>query len=365
MKILILANNETGLYRFRKELIKELVQSEYQVFVSLPLDKMQKDIEDLGCKTIPIKLERRGTNPIKDSKLLLQYIRLILRLKPDVVLTYTIKPNIYGGIACRLCNIPYIVNITGLGTAIENDGLLSKLLLVMYKIALKNASQVFFQNKNNKEFFNSKSILKGGKLIPGSGVNLEENIFETYPEEKEALSFLFVGRIMRDKGIEEFLTCAEITKKHHPGIRFSLVGGYDDKSYQARIEQLEELGIISTYGEQKDVHSFMKKHHAVILPSYHEGLSNVLLEASATGRPVLTTNIPGCSETFEEAVSGYGCEPRSAESLVQIVEKFIHLPYNDKERMGIRAREYVQSRFDRRLIIDEYMREINTIIGER
>lgn len=318
-------------------------------------------MEKLGCKFINTYVDRRGTNPINDFKLLLKYIRLIRKIKPDVVLTYTIKPNIYGGIACKLCSTKYLSNITGLGTSIENKGIMQKIILLLYKIGLKNSSCVFFQNNANLDFFRKKKLLKGNyQLIPGSGVNLTSYKYETYPDETQKVRLLFIGRIMKSKGIEELLKAAEIIKGKYSNVEFDIVGGIEE-DYKSHIDEFENKGIVRYYGQQNDVRPFIKNSHAIILPSYHEGLANVLLESAATGRPILASNIPGCKETFDENISGFGFEPKSVESLVNAITKFISLPHIRKLEMGKAARYKVENEFDRNIVVNAYLNEINQI----
>lgn len=306
-------------------------------------------LEKLGCRVIDVLVDRRGMNPIKDIKLLKEYKCVLDKEKPDIVLTYTIKPNIYGGLLCGIKRIPYISNITGLGTSIEKNNFMSKIILHMYQMGLKSAQTVFFQNEENMKTFLAKKIVKNGKLISGSGVNLEENTFEEYPEEDKTLKFLFVGRIMKDKGICEFLDCAKYIKSKYPDTEFDIIGGFDEEEYRSRIEEFHKKGIIHYYGPQDDVHSFLKTHHVTVLPTYHEGLSNVLLESAATGRPVIASDIPGCKETFEDGVTGIGFEPRNSDDLIKAVEKFIFLPYEKKKGWEfLHARKYRRNLIERK-----------------
>lgn len=376
MRILILTNSDTGLYKFRKELLQELTHPESyiersesepcEVFISSPKGAYVAELQKIGCMFINTSVDRRGMNPIKDLKLLNEYRKIINQIKPDIVLTYTIKPNIYGGIICSLKKIPYISNITGLGTSIENGGIISKVILFLYKMGLNAASVIFFQNNANKIFFEKKNIIKKqGILIPGSGVNLNENCFEEYPDEKKKIKFLFVGRIMKDKGINEFLNCAEYIHGIYPDTQFSIVGPYDEESYSTRINELHQKGTICYYGQQQDVHSFMKDHSAIILPTYHEGLSNVLLESSATGRPVLASNIPGCEETFDDGITGIGFTAKSSQSLIDVVEMFLHIPYEKRKMMGLKAREKVEKEFDKKQVVKAYINAINKVKNDR
>lgn len=364
MKILVLANFGLGLYNFRKELLQELIKQNSEVYISLPHDEYVPKLEEIGCKFVDTRLNRRGTNPLTDFKLLLYYIKLIRSIKPAVVLTYTIKPNVYGGIACAITNTPYISNITGLGTSVENKGLLQKITLLLYKIGLNKASSVLFQNSTNRKFFEDNNIVKNNsRLVPGSGVNLEQHKFEEYPTSEEKLSFLFIGRIMKAKGIEELLKAAQLVKKEYPNVEFHLIGGREE-DYSIKLDEYETMGIIKYHGQQLDVHSFIKQSHATILPSYHEGLANVLLESASSGRPVLASRVPGCIETFEDGITGFGFEPMSVESLVEAIVKFIKLPLDQKRQMGIAGRRKVEKEFDRKIVINTYLNEVNMVMDE-
>lgn len=360
LKILILTNFFDGLYKFRRELVEKLAR-ENELICGLPDDAKKSWFTEIGCKYIEVSMDNRGTNPVNDLRLFRIYRRIIRQVKPDVVLTYTIKPNIYGGIAAAREGIPYIANITGLGTGIVQNNLLSKAISFLYKKALKKATCTFFQNEENMKFFLEKKMVSGKyRLIPGSGVNKEDHRFEEYPEEK-AVRFLFVGRFMKEKGIEEFLSAAESVKRIYPNTQFDVVGWLEEKEFEAVLKDYQERGIIQFHGPQTDVHSFIKNSHATVNPSYHEGMSNVLLESASTGRPVIASNIPGCRETFEDGVSGLAFEPRDAEDLADKLIKFIELPYEKKKAMGIAGRRKVEKEFDRNIVIDAYMEEIKKI----
>jgi glycosyltransferase involved in cell wall biosynthesis len=365
MKVLVLANLGMGLYKFRKELLEELIRNNQEVFIALPYDDYVSKLESLGCKYEKIThLDRRGTNPLKDFKLILSYVKLIKRIKPDVVLTYTIKPNVYGGLACRITKTPYITNVTGLGTSLVNKGVIQKLTLFLYKIGLKKASSVFFQNKTNLEYFNKEEIVNhNAKLIPGSGVNLSQHNFEQYPDEKKGIKFLFIGRIMKDKGIEELLQAAKEVKQRYPSTRFDLIGA-SEEDYSNELIELNNAGIINYHGLQNNVHSFIKESHATILPSYHEGTANVLLETASVGRPILATRVPGCKETYDEGITGLGFDVKSAESLAETIIRFIDLPYEEKKAMGLSGRKKMEKEFDRKIVINSYLKEIKKSTSE-
>ena len=361
MKILILANADMGLYKFRKELIEELVK-DHKVFFCTPEGEYVSLLQSIGCEFISCDtLKRRGTNPFSDFKLLVFYKRAIKELRPDVILTYTIKPNVYGGIASGRNKVPYIANVTGLGTSIENGGLLSKIATTLYKIGLRKAKCVFFQNGDNQKTFLEKRIVTcKTRVIPGSGVNLLSNCVEAYPSDKDGIRFLFVGRIMKDKGIEELLQSIRRIHRERSNVVLSIVG-FCDEDYSKSLEDAEKEGAIIYHGVQNDMHSFYKNCHCTVLPSYHEGMANVLLESSSTGRPVIATNVPGCQETFEEGITGFGCDARSVESLYKAMNRFINLPYSQKEEMGKNARKKMEAEYDRRIVVKAYLNEIELL----
>lgn len=361
-KVLILANNDMGLYKFRKELLETLIQKRYDVVISLPEGEYIPKLKEIGCTYIPSVMERRGKNPFKDLKLLFFYRQLIKKEKPDIVLTYTIKPNIYGGLACRWQKVPYMVNITGLGMALENPGMLQRLTIILYKAALKKTSVTFFQNEKNQQFFLEHKINCGNSiLLPGSGVNLKEHLFETYPEDG-TIRILFVGRVMEAKGIRELLEAAGKIKKEKNGVVFQIVGPYEE-NYAEIIKKNEKNGIIQYFGKQDDVHAFIKDAHAVIMPSHFEGMSNVLLEAASAGRPVLASAIPGCTETFDEGISGFSFEVKNVQDMKKTIEKFLALSYEEKKAMGRKGREKMEHEFDRNIIIDKYLEQIRVILN--
>lgn len=349
-----------GLYKFRKEVLQALIMQGHEVYVSLPNDEYIPLLEDIGCKYIESKVDRRGKNPIADIKLLGSYIKIINKIKPDIVLTYTIKPNLYGSIACRITKTKYLPNITGLGTAVENGGLVKDIILNLYKVALKNAKCVFFQNGPNKQFFIDKGIIKkNAMLIPGSGVNLDEYCYEKYPSDGEIIRFLFIGRIMKAKGIDELLEAAKQINQSHKNIEIHLIG-FCEEGYADKLKEYNDSKIIYYHGQKNNIHDYIKKSHAIILPSYHEGTSNVLLESASTGRPILASNVTGCKETFDDGVSGIGFEVKSVKGLVGAILDFVHLPYETKKRMGIAGRKKMEREFDRKIITKAYLDKISS-----
>ena len=360
-KVLILSNYGMGLYKFRRELISTLC-NQYQVTICIPQGEYDQKLQNLGATVVHCEMERRGMNPLHELTLLNRYRKVLKAEKPDVVLTYTIKPNVYGGMICGLKKIPYLPNVTGLGTTIENGGLMSKLSLTLYKMGLRKASCVFFQNAVNRDLFLNRKVYTGkSKVIPGSGVNLNDHPFEDYPELDKEYRFLFIGRIMKDKGIDELLYAT--TALHNEGINIQLdIVGEFDEDYESILKDAEKNGYIHFRGLQNNVHPFIKASHCVVLPSYHEGMANVMLEAASTGRPVITTTVPGCRETFEEGITGFGCEAKNGESLLAAMRKFTQLSRDKMAEMGKQGRTKVENEFDRNIVINVYRQEIETIL---
>ena len=356
MKVLVLANNDVGLYKFRKELIHSILEKGNEVYISLPYGELVDNLVEMGCTFIDTPVDRRGINPATDIKLIQEYKRILKSVKP---ITYTIKPNIYGGMMCRKLNIPYCVNITGLGTAFQSDNWLKKLVVTMYKYALKKVKVVFFENAENRDIFVNNNIIPKNKTycLNGAGVNLEEYSFREYPKNNSECRFLFIGRVMKEKGIYELFKAAERIKAEYSNVFFDLVGPMED-NYKEVLEKYENKGIIKYYGSQADVKPFIEKAGCFVLPSYHEGMANTLLECGAMGRPLITSNIHGCLEAVDDGKSGYLCNVKDAEDLYKKMKMFIELPYADKVKMGQASHEFVAGKFDKRKVVEETVREI-------
>ena len=362
MKTLVLTNNYIGLYSFRKEVVRALIENGHEVIVSAPKDEKTSDVEKLGCQIVDTPFNRKGTNPIKDFSLMLTYRKLIKSVKPDVVLSYTIKPNVYGGMACQLCNVSQIVNITGLGAAVENPGMLQKLTILLYKIGLRKTKTVFFQNNANRQFCIEHGMVKGHhRLIPGSGVNLNYHTLQDYPQGDKPTKFVFISRLLKQKGIEEYFGAAEIIKEKYPDTEFHIVGWCED-AYAERLKELENIGVVIYHGPVGDVRPLVGMAHCTVHPSFYpEGMSNVLLESCAAGRPIITTDRPGCGEIVDDGVDGYVIKQQDTADLVEKLEKFIQLPIEKKKAMGLAARKKVEIEFDRQIVVNAYLEEIESI----
>lgn len=360
-KVLILVNHDVVIYNFRKELVERLLKDEYEVYISSPYGERIDDLVAMGCKHIEAKIARHGTNVIEELKLLNYYKKIIKEIEPDVVLSYTIKPNIYGGMACRMLKIPYIANITGLGTAVENRGLMQNITITLYRIAFKKINCLFFQNTENRQFFIDKSLaVDKHRLIPGSGVNLEHFNVLDYPSD-ETIEFTFISRIMKEKGIEQYIEAAEYIRNKYPNTRFHICG-FCEETYEDKLRILHNKGVIQYHGMQRDIREILAKTHCTIHPTYYpEGMSNVLLESAACGRPIITTNRSGCRETVDDGVNGFIVEQQNSRDLIEKIEKFLKLSYEEKRLMGLAGRKKVEKEFDRQIVVEAYMDEIGNI----
>lgn len=358
-KVLFLVNHDVVIYNFRLELVERLLQEGYDVYVSSPYGERIEDLKELGCHYYDISMDRHGMNPLEELKLFHSYVKQIGEIKPNIILGYTIKPNIYGGIVAQLRHIPFVANITGLGTAVENPGVKQKLLVLLYKFAFRKVQRVFFQNEENQQFFIDNKIAIGRHgLLPGSGVNLERFPLLEYPDDNEVIRFAFISRIMKEKGIEQYLEAAKYIKNKYPNTEFH-VCGFCEEEYEGQLEELSKKGIVIYHGMIRDVSAFLKGIHCVVHPTYYpEGISNVLLEACASGRPIITTDRSGCREIVEDVVNGYMIPQKNSGELVKAIEKFINLGNDDKKKMGLAARRKVEKEFDRQIVVDAYMKEI-------
>lgn len=365
-KLLIIANDETTVIHFRKEIIKAFVDHGFDVTVCYPLGNNSDEVRVLGCELVDINVSRQGKNIAKDFAFYRDCKKLIKSQNPDIVLTYTVKPNIYASMACQSLHVPYINNVTGLGSVLQSQSALSKLILSLQKKAYKQSSCVFFQNSSNRDRLKELGVISESTrtlVLPGSGVNLQMHSYEDYPEDDGVTRFVIVSRVREDKGYGEYLDAAEAIKAKHPSTEFHAVGWYEERM-DGRVEILNDKGIIIFHGEktQEEVHEIIKNCQCLIHPSYHEGMANVLLEAAAAGRPVIASDIPGCREAFDEGITGFGCEVKSSDSLIAAIEKFLNVPYEERVEMGKRGREKMEKEFDRQFVADIYIKEIERVL---
>lgn len=350
MKILIITNHSYMLYRFRRELIGAL-QKDHEVVLSMPFVGHEEDFRVMGLRCIHTEVDRRGINPKTDLKLMATYRKLLKAERPDMVITYSIKPNIYAGMICSLLGIPFCANVQGLGTAFQRKGL-AQFVTILYRTALKKAKVVFFENEGNAKEFIDRKILPREKItvLPGAGINLECYPLKAYPE-NDRIHFLYLGRIMKEKGIDElFAAMRRLHNEFGDKVVLDLVGFFDD-DYEAEVNQLVVDGIAVFHGFQTEPAPYYAAADCVVLPSYHEGLSNVLLEAAAIGRPVITSDIHGCKETVNDGETGLLCRVKDTEDLYQKMLKMAHLSRSERELMGLKGRQKVEQEFEKKMVV--------------
>jgi galacturonosyltransferase len=363
MTILILANNDEGLYKFRRELLEKLAQ-EHEVFFSVPYGEYVEKMINDRCHYIETKIDRRSANPFTDAALLLNYIKMIRRVNPDLVLTYTIKPNIYGGLASRINRKKVIHTVTGLGSVYIMDLPIKPLVVMLNKIAFKNAARVFFMNKDNKAFYIEKGIVSRStktELVNGSGVNTNVFLHTTLPDTTDI--FLMVARLIKDKGVIEYIDAARILKQKYENVEFQLIGVYEDEDEDMKnlVDNANEEKIIQFLGGQADVKPFYQKCTCVVLPSYGEGCGTVLQEGAASGRPLITCDTFGCRDNVADGVNGFLCKVADKESLASAMEKYINLSKEEKRLMSESSRKMAEEIFSRDRVIEKYIKVINDL----
>lgn len=358
-RILILSNHFIALYNLRKELIKRLNDEGHEVYISMPKSDDNNFFKDMGCKIIETPVDRRGINPVRDLGLIMTYIRIMKEVKPEIVFSYTIKPNIYGSIASNITKKKQVNNITGTGGTFLKRNFVSEVAKILYKMSIKKSYKVFFQNSGDKDLFVKNNMVKDNyAMLPGSGVNLEQFQVSDLPSDEET-NFIFMGRVMTLKGIEQYLETAKVVKAEYPNTNFYIAGFFEEEKYKPIIDEYDSKGIIKHIGFQKDIKSWIEKCHCTILPSHGgEGVPNVLLESAAMGRVCIASTINGSKDVIDDEVTGYLFETGNAADLTDKVKKFIDLSFDDKARMGLAGRAKVEREYDRQIVIDMYLNEL-------
>lgn len=363
-RVLIFANDFTTIYNFRRELLRRLVDEDFDVTVALPADERNDAFRDLGCAVMETPLSRFGTNPLRELLAVVHFIRIIRRVAPDVVLTYTAKPNIYGGLAAQVCRVPYIATVTGLGVAFQSDSFVRRATALLQEVAYRRSSRVFFQNAANLADFERLGIVKRNTaILPGSGVNLDLHALEPYQPDEERRRFITVSRIRKDKGFNELFAAIRRLCAKRDDVEFHIVGWYEDEEYREVVADMQRRYPVVVHGSvpQERVHELIADSHCLIHPSHHEGMANVLLEASATGVPCLASDIPGCREAIDDGVTGLLFRVKDARALVTAMERFLSLPWEGRRAMGLAARTRMETEFDRERVVDRYVDEVRRV----
>lgn len=364
MHVLATVNAAWNMWNFRRPVIVALLADGHRVTILAPEDEQVGNLEALGCRVRPLAMDQKGLNPVRDFRLMRRMKQAFKDERPDVILSYTIKNNIYGALAARSLGIPFIPNVSGLGTAFLSGGALQLFAERFYRHAFKTLPTVFFQNEDDRDLFVSRGTVRAGQTrgLPGSGIDLAHFAPTDYPSVDQTPTFLMIGRLLRDKGVHEFVAAAQQVKRLHPGARFQLLGAVDARNRTAidRETVLEWQGThgIEYLGTCDDVRPHIANAHCVVLPSYREGAPRTLIEAAAMARPLIASDVPGCRSVVEDGVTGFLCEVRSGESLAQACLAFLDLPHDAQIAMGRAGRAKMEREFDQAYVVDAYRQAI-------
>jgi glycosyltransferase involved in cell wall biosynthesis len=349
-------------------LIKELINQKYDVTVVAPYDKHVEDIKTLGCKYINIDIDNKGSNPLKDFNLILKLKQIYMKVNPDLIIHYTIKPNIYGTIASRLTKTKSIAVVTGLGYIFINNTMVSRIAKLLYKFSFQFSEKVFFINEDDKSEFIINNLVDQNKVvvIPGEGINTNFFRSENNKKNNNEFKFLLIARILWDKGVGEYVEAAKILKTKYKDVEFGLLGYLDVANPKAitkvQMKEWENQGNIKFFGSTDDVKSFIEKSDCIVLPSYREGISMTLMEASSMSKPIIATNVPGCKDLIENGMNGYLCEVRNAQDLADKMEMMLNLSEEERSKMGKKGREKMIKEFDEKIVIDKYLQAIKELL---
>lgn len=370
-KVVIALNTAWNLLNFRAGLIRALVAAGYEVVTVAPYDKYAASLKSLGCRFVPLHMENGGTNPIKDALLTWRFLRLFAKERPDVYLGYTVKPNVYGSLAAHMVGVPVINNIAGLGAVFIKGGLLLRLVRTLYRLALDRSAKVFFQNPDDRALFIDGGLVKANvtELLPGSGIDLSRFLPVPFRGGGDKVRFLLIARMLRDKGVYEYVEAARQLHERWPQAEFCLLGFLDVQN-PAAISRTEmdawvADGVVNYLGVSDDVRAEIAAADCVVLPSYREGTPRTLLEAAAMARPIITTDAVGCREVVDDGVNGYLCQVRSADDLAAKMEEMLSISVSQRTEMGFRGRRKVESQFDERIVIGKYLDAISSIFVTR
>ena len=368
--VILSGNSSWNIVNFRVGLIRALESAGFEPVVVAPIDPSAEDrMEKIGVRRIVVPLDRSGLNPFRDLGLLGRYARILGEVRPAAYFGYTIKPNIYGCFAARLCRIPAIPNISGLGTAFIRGGPLGIVVSALYRVALGGAPVVFFQNAEDRALFVKRKLVRSdqARVLPGSGIDLER--FTPAPRPPGPVRFLLIARMLGDKGVREFVEAARLLRAEGSDARFALLGPLDPSNRtgitRAELDGWIAEGNVDYLGEADDVRPAIADSHAVVLPSYREGLPRTLLEGAAMERVLVATDVPGCRDVVEDGVNGFLCKARDPASLAAAMRKVLALSPEEQAAFGAAARRKVHAEFNEQLVIRAYLDALGHVVPPR
>jgi len=347
------------------------LNSGHQVTVLAPLGSNAADLKLLGCRLVPLEMDAKGLGPVKNYRLIRKFKSIFKKENPDIILSYTIKNNIFGAFAARSYGIPFIPNVTGLGTAFLSGGVLQRIAEILYRKAFRGLSIIFFQNTDDRDLFIDHNLIKleQAQTLPGSGIDLKHFKAEAYPETQDEVRFLLIARLLRDKGIYEFIDAARQVKARGGKASFQLLGAADTENRtairRATVAEWEAEGVVEYLGTASDVRPYIKNSHCVVLPSYREGTPRTLLEAASMARPLIATDVPGCRSVVDQNVTGFLCDAHSGDSLAVAVQKFLDLPREVRIEMGRAGRAKMEHEFDNAIVARMYYDAIENLTEKK
>ena len=371
MHILMTVNAAWTIWNFRRPLVEALTGDGHRITVLAPLDDAVPDLERLGCRVRPLEMSVKGLNPLENLKLQRRFGRIFREERPDAALSFTIKNNMFGARAAKSTDVPFLPNVTGLGTAFLSGKLLQTVTEQLYRRSFADLPVVFFQNEDDRDLFLDRRLVRAdqARLLPGSGIDLQRFAPAPMPPPKEPPVFLMIARLLRDKGVVEFVEAARRVKVRHPQARFQLLGaaGSENRSAIDRptVDAWVAEGVVEYLGTTPDVRPAIAAASCIVLPSYREGAPRTLIEAAAMARPLIATNVPGCRAVVDRDVSGFLCDLRSAESLALAMERFLALSPEAQQAMGAAGRAKMEREFDQSLVVDAYRAALDFIASGR
>lgn len=367
-KIIISVNTAWNLYNFRSCLIKAFIQHGYQVIAAAPHDDYSHRLNELGCRFVHVPMDSNGTHPARDLSLLMHYFRLLQAERPCVYLGYTVKPNVYGSMAAHMLGIPVINNIAGLGTTFINSSALTHLVRLLYRVALRKSRRVFFQNADDQELFVNTGLVRPDSTdrLPGSGMDLTRfQAAASLPEQNRDFVFLLVSRMLKDKGVEEFVEAARLLRRKGLPAQFQLLGFVDTANPNSisweKLCAWEAEGLVHYLGRTDDVRPYLANADCVVLPSYREGVPRSLLEAAAMARPIIATNVVGCKDVVDDHINGLLCLEKDAADLAEKMMEMLQFSPQRRAEMGMAGRRKVEREFDEKLVVQKYLNAIADI----
>lgn len=366
MKIAIVLNTSWNIYNFRMNFVKTLLDKGFEVHTIAPHDSYTHFLEEAGCTHHDVTMDSRGVNPIKDTALFFELMGIYRKVKPDVILHFTIKPNVYGTLAASILKIPTINNVCGLGTVFLKRNLVSVIAMTLYKLAFLFPKKVFFQNSDDLNLFLNKKLIpkESADLIPGSGIDLSRFQPMEFNRNK-VFTFLLISRLITDKGILEYVQAIENLKQQGLNARFQLLGAKDPEHQRgiqlSVIDNWISKGAVEYLGTTNDVRSFIEKADCIVLPSYREGAPRTLLEAASSAKPIIATDVPGCHHVVEDHHNGLLCKIKSADDLADKMKTMSHFDDATLKKFGENGRKKIEIQFDEKLVINKYLTELETL----